>query len=348
MIRLGGDITDASTHFAQIGLAAILNDAGIDAVRLFWENGPSARAVVTWEGDADVGQIVKDHANRCCQKDSWVSQSEVVQTPTGAMRLGWFSPRITAATTTEESSEWVRLRRNKLDDLSLKPIDRAMIGALGEPAYWHRSSSINDKKFEPDRGATRWDMTTRKRGDNFVPHGLHKYADHFSNHFSKRPSQDIREGLSGSPLVDESDKGKHMPPLGFTSSPMDTATAWCMLWGISETTLVPRPKSDMATGGYSQTSGVHPRNRTRPNHVTLPVFQTPTSLTRWSAVLRSKVWDGVVAASDLSNLPAVMSAEVSKLGVHHAVRFATEVAESKGASERWLRGGVLVRIDDAE
>ena len=26
MIRLGGDITDASTHFAQIGLAAILNE----------------------------------------------------------------------------------------------------------------------------------------------------------------------------------------------------------------------------------------------------------------------------------------------------------------------------------
>lgn len=74
MIRLGGDITDASTHFAQIGLAAILNDAGIDAARLFWENGPSARAVVTWEGDADVGQIVKDHASRCCQEDSWVSQ----------------------------------------------------------------------------------------------------------------------------------------------------------------------------------------------------------------------------------------------------------------------------------
>ena len=345
MIRLGGDITDASTHFAQIGLAAILNDAGIDAVRLFWENGPSARAVVTWEGDADVGQIVKDHANRCCQKDSWVSQSEVVQTPTGAMRLGWFSPRITAATTTEESSEWVGRRRHKLDDLSLEPIDRAMIGALGEPAYWHRSSSTNDKKFEPDRGATRWDMVVRLRGDNFVPHGLCKYADFVS----KRPSQDIREGLSGSSLVDESDKGNHMTPLGFRNrSPMDTATAWCMLWGISETTLVPRPKSDTATGGYSQTAGVHPRNRTHPNHATLPVFQTPTSLTRWSAVLRSKVWDGVAAASDLSNLPVVMSAEVSKLGIHHAVRFATEVAGSKSAPERRLKGGALVRIDDAE
>ena len=65
MICLGGDITDASTHFAQVGLAAILNDAGIGAVRLFWVNGPSARAVVTWEGDADVGQIVRDHAIRC-------------------------------------------------------------------------------------------------------------------------------------------------------------------------------------------------------------------------------------------------------------------------------------------
>lgn len=350
MIRLGGDITDASTHFAQIGLAAILNDAGIDAVRLFWENGPSARAVVTWEGDADVGQIVKDHASRCCQKDSWVSQSEVVQTPKGEMRLGWFSPRITAATTTEESSEWVGRRRHKLDDLSLKPIDRAMIGALGEPAYWHRSSSTNDKKFEPDHGATRWDMTTRNSGKNFVPGGLYVYAKKVSE---RRALQEVVDGLTGESLVDEYDrdskKHKHTTPLGFRNrSRMDNATAWCMLWGISATTLVPRPKSDTASDGYSQTSGFHPRNRTHPSHVTLPVFQTPTSLTRWSAVLRSKVWDGVAAASDLSNLPVVMSAEVSKLGIHHAVRFATEVAGSKSAPERRLKGGALVRIDDAE
>ena len=343
MICLGGDITDASTHFAQVGLAAILNDAGIGAVRLFWENGPSARAVVTWEGDADVGQIVRDHAIRCCQKDSWVSLSVSVQW--AKKGLGLFSPRIAAATTTEESSEWVGLRRHKLDVLALKPIDRAMIGALGEPAYWHRSSSTNDKEFEPDRGATRWDMMARNRGDNFVPHGLHKYADLVS----ERPSQVVGEGLSGSSLVDESDKGKHMTPLGFRNrSPMDTATAWCMLWGVSATTLVPRPKSDTESDGYSQTSGFHPRNRTHPSHVTLPVFQTPTSLTRWSAVLRSKVWDGVAAASDLSNLPVVMSAEVSKLGIHHAVRFATEVAGSKSAPERRLKGGALVRIDDAE
>lgn len=348
MIRLGGDVTDASTHFAQIGLAAILNDAGIDAVRLFWENGPSARAVVTWEGDADVGQIVKDHASRCCQKDSWVSQSEVVQTPRGEMRLGWFSPRITAATTTEESSEWVGRRRHKLDDLSLKPIDRAMIGALGEPAYWRRSAGATGK-CEPDHGATRWDMVARWRGDNFVPHGLYKYA----GFVSKRSSQLVGDGLSGSSLVDEADDDSkeklHMTPLGFRNrSLMDNATAWCMLWGISATTLVPRPKSDTASKGFSQTSGVHPRNRTHPSHVTLPVFQTPTSLTRWSAVLRSKVWDGVVAALDLSIFPAAMAAEVSKLGIHHAVRFATEVVESEGAPEPRLKGGVLVRINDAE
>ena len=60
------------------------------------------------------------------------------------------------------------------------------------------------------------------------------------------------------------------------------------------------------------------------------------------------MWDGVAAASDLSNLPVVMSAEVSKLGMHNAVRFATEVAGSKSAPERRLKGGALVRIDDAE
>ena len=347
MIRLGGDITDASTHFAQIGLAAILNDAGIDAVRLFWENGPSARAVVTWEGDADVGQIVKDHASRCCQKDSWVSQSVSVQW--AKRSLGLFSPRVTSPKTTEESSEWVGLRRHKLDDLSLKPIDRAMIGALGEPAYWRRSAGATGK-CEPDRGATRWDMTTRNSGKNFVPGGLYVYAKKVSE---RRALQEVVDGLTGASLVDEYDKDskKHTTPLGFRNrSRMDNATAWCMLWGISATTLVPRPKSDTVSDGYSQTSGFHPRNHTHPEYitVTLPVFQTPTSLTRWSAVLRSKVWDGVAAASDLSNLPAAMAAEVGKLGVHHAVRFATEVAGSKKASERRLKGGNLVRIDDAE
>ena len=36
MIRLVGDITDASTHFAQVGLALIRQNAGVKNVRIFW------------------------------------------------------------------------------------------------------------------------------------------------------------------------------------------------------------------------------------------------------------------------------------------------------------------------
>lgn len=341
MIRLVGDITDASTHFAQVGLASILEDAGVEKVRFFWEDGPSARAVVMWDGDADVGQIVKDHATRCCQEDSWVSQSVPVQGAKKVTGLGLFSPRITPRKTQEESADWAERRRIALDTLPLTRVDRSMIGALGEPAYWHRTLVSGDKDLEPDRGASRWDMMARNRGDNFVPHGLRKYAAVVAD----RTPQAIVDGLTGDALVDESDKGKHMTPLGFRNrSPMDTATAWCMLWGISATTLVPRPASDTASKGMSQTSGADNRSKVHPTRLTLPVFRTPTSISRWSGVLRSRAWDSVVGMDNMSALSPVVLAQLNGMGVFHAIQFETEVAVSASTPERCLKGGVVVGI----
>ena len=115
MIRLVGDITDASTHFAQVGLALILQNAGVKNVRIFWEDGSSARAVVTWDGDTDVGQIVKDHAARCCQEGSWVSQSVIEASGKKPVEAGVFSPRVTPRKTVEDLAKWVTLRRTNID-----------------------------------------------------------------------------------------------------------------------------------------------------------------------------------------------------------------------------------------
>ena len=342
MIRLVGDITDASTHFAQVGLALILQNAGVKNVRIFWEDGSSARAVVTWDGDTDVGQIVKDHAARCCQEGSWVSQSVIEASGKKPVEAGVFSPRVTPRKTVEDLAKWVTLRRTNIDALPLDRLDMAMVGELGEPAYWHVSHKVAAKDVEPDRGATRWEMTIRLSGRNFVPDALLKYAGKLAD----REPKDILDGLVGNSLND--DFGTGTTPLGFKNrSAMDTATAWCMLWGIAATTLVPRSLADIPSRGFAQSSGAYPRNRVHPRYATLPVMSKPTSVCRWSGVLRSKTWDEIVQTGDVEDLSPVVMSQLVSWGVENGVRFEIEVAGSASAPERRLNGGSVFRIADA-
>ena len=60
---LCGGLDSALTHFAMIGLAGILEEAGATRVRLWWQDGPQAEPCLSWDG-LDAGEAVHDHASR--------------------------------------------------------------------------------------------------------------------------------------------------------------------------------------------------------------------------------------------------------------------------------------------
>ena len=92
MIRIAGQLEGAATHFAQYGLAAIMQEAGVRDVRLQWHEAAEAYASVTWTGDANPGELVVQHAQVRTAEDSWVQQVRA-HSGTG---MGLFSPRIKA------------------------------------------------------------------------------------------------------------------------------------------------------------------------------------------------------------------------------------------------------------
>lgn len=278
-LEVAGGIESALTHMAMIGVASILEEAGASYVRTYWQEGPAARAVVVWEGEP-LGSVVHAHARRHSRTDSWVQATLDHE----GRQTAVFSPRIKAASSLK-SWQVLTERRAEVLDGPLSMLDRRMIGALGEPAFW----LVTDKDVQPDRGASRWEMQVRERGDEFIGQRLAPLA--FS--VAARSPATIEAGIRGLQNVDELGKQgvasrtpTGLQPRGAT----DNALAWCALWGISATTLVPQAR-DM-----SQTAGVHRRTVTHPVVACLPVLDRPTTRAVWAGLFGSRMFDAVVRA----------------------------------------------------
>lgn len=312
---VGGSVSDALTHLAMVGTAAILQESGC-AVQMGWADGAAATARIWLPDGVDVGTCVQTHAARHSSDDSWVQHKHE---HLGAM-VGSFSPRIKAAVSRSTWETLIRVRTDGLSSGSLTWLDHAMIGALGEPAYW-----LAD---QPDLGASRWEMKTRNRGEEFVGHRLGPLA----RQVAARTPAHITAGLVGGVVDDGKNGASSRTATGLRSpGPTDTAVAWCALWGISQTTLVPQARA------MSQTSGSSPRNRVHPRAMALPVFARPVTLGRWRGVMASHQLDEVA----FGQKAASSHAWLKMAGVTALVVFPTEVVGSKSAPERRLLQGSL-------
>ncbi|WOQ16526.1 hypothetical protein [Raineyella sp. W15-4] len=347
-IEISGSVEVALTHFAMYGLGLILSDSGARRVRVWWADGPEARATVAWEGDSSAAEVLQRHAAKHHEDDSWVQATFKHKfEQKGAIKdtiIGLFSPRIPQAVSADAWQALEKCREKYLDDPSLTKLDRLMIGALGEPAHW----LCGGKDNQPDLGATRWEMKTRNRGEEFVQHRLAPLAHIVAG----RSLQQIDDGLTGTAILDE--LGKNSPGsrtgTGFSSpGPVDSALAWCALWGISLIPLVPQ------VGRMSQTAGTSPRRRVHPDHVALPVFTRPTSLDLWRAILASAIFDRAAfgqsqTGSDVADPRAadVASARATlrERGVAGLVRFPVRV-DNPNAPERSILWGVVDPLADS-
>lgn len=320
--RLGGAISNALTHFAGFGLAAILEDQGNSSLRMHWDEGTSPSLVITGVTADEVGAAVHNHA-ASIGEDHWILAQLDDARRQGA---SLFSPRIRSATGREEWETYSSQRRQYLTAV-LGRLDRSMLHGLGEPAHWHHTHKDN----QPDRGASRWEMKTRNRGEELVTHRLRPLLKAIRS----RSTEELAAGLSGNQLVDIEKKADSRTGTGFTKpGPVDAAVAWCALWGISWMPTVHQVHQ------MSQSPAVFPRTRVHPDRAALPILAKPVSFPLVRAVLRSRQLD--VAAFSPDDAEARTSRRwLSDRGVVGLARFRIHLGGSASAPERHLQDGTL-------
>ena len=328
-MRVGGSFTSALTSFAGLGMALMLEEAGIARVRLGWTDTAEPRLMISGEGVDDLGiaRIVHAHATRSATDDSWLEMS--FEEKPWSSGTAVFSPRIKEAQSDEEW-HYLQIRRSQgIDQVieeSRRWLDLDLLGALGEPAYWRFRRNHPD----PDQGASRWEMKTRNHGGEFVGDRLRSLARIVTGRIFER----VLEGINGNSTVDEAYRGKRSDEsrtsTGLTRPRFtDSALAWCGLWGLAAFPVVHRVRFPSATAGHVQTGR-------RSEELVVPVLIGRYSVERWRAVIVSSQ----VLAAVGADLTVRRNARqwLTRHGVRAVLHFPVQITDIK-VPERYLGDG---------
>ena len=320
VLQLPGVWTWAFDHLVGYCAAAIANTHGFE-VRLRWTDSLESHVElsgVSWEDLASaVHQHAVDHSD-----GSWIQADGQINEQSKAL----FSPRVPAMDA-EKQREWFQNREEHIDDLTSgwQSLDNAFIGALGIPSYWSHNPQGDPL---PDWGASRWEMKTRNRGEEFVGNRLRKLATAVAN----RTPSSVERGLRGQSSVDEvgANKPDSRTPTGLMPPrATDNAQAWCALWGLSLFSVIPMQYGASATTGH-----VGPPSE---GLFYLPLMTQWWPLGRLRTVLCSQQLKSMVDTVTQPNSSARRMASQWLLdrGVIFVAAFPIYRGGSKSAPERW-------------
>lgn len=331
--HLTGNVEVALSHLALCGLVSIADESTGTASRLWWTADQTPVPTVQTTLDASqLAAAVHAHAQRAADPASWLMRRETAGTRAGA---GLFTAR---AKVPADPGEWryhVEEIRAARRSMTVTRLDGQMLLGLGEPAWWRWERDAN----RPDEGASRWEMKTRNQGQEFLLHRLAPLAQTLA----QRTPQEIFDGLVGRSVVDETgmNASESRTATGLTTpGPVDSAVAWCALWGLAVAPPIPRKTA------ISRTPGVWPDERLHPTRAALPVFTHPVTVARFSQILLSEAFDTAGAAlsggdSD-AGLPISRGAAAAWLieqGVRAVVVFPVRKTGSASAPERQILSG---------
>jgi CRISPR-associated protein Csb3 len=330
------------SHMALYGLAAIVEDHGLQGVRLSWTGGMAPRPVLSTPQATPeaVGEIVRRHAARHDSLESWPRR----QIREGEQRA-LMSPRISVIASDED---WRSLQDRRhavldqlMDDRAL--LDLRLIAALGEPSYWRKNRKGDRLQ---DDGASRLEMQPRNQGSEFVGNRIRPLAAAVA----ARTAAAVADGLLGRGVRDEI--GKDQPtsrtPTGFAApGPTDNALAWCALWGISQFPIAQR------TSGFARTSGHIGRGTS--GYFYVPVWDGRWRTARHRTILASGKLAQFAATGLTPSDPARASDEdasnheaarlwLKKRGVTAVARFPVHRFGSDSAPERRAMRSELLKV----
>lgn len=318
------------THFLLYGAATIASSAAKE-VTLSWTGGMAPQPTLTGLEVRGLAELVHVHAQVRAMAGSWLA----ADLPHESGRA-LFSPRVKglpdAAWDAHQAARHVWLDTLASNDARE---DLRLIGALGEPSYWHR-----DRLNKPlqDDGASRLDMQPRNQGSEFVGTRLRALAAAVA----ARSVEAVEEGLSGAVVRDELRRRKAFSTtatnLRPTGGPTDAARAWVALWGLAQTAVAHRIATRSQTATHSGA---------RPGCFVVPVWNGQWTPARLRSVLSSDALASVAAAAASDGEPAALTQATSWLrarSVPALVVFPVGVFGSAKAPERRALGGRLVRL----
>lgn len=280
-VMQGADVRVLLWHMALYGLGAILEDAGVEDVRLSWTRGMQPRGAITATGLSRdvVDDIVREHAKQHVTQTSWLLRDVQLRDSKGKTSVrALMSPRLSTFGGRDVWQGVQAARHREIDQLSRSQalLDLRLVAALGEPCYWSRDRL---GKARQDDGASRLEMQPRNSGSEFVTSRLRKLA----KSVAAREQGRVTSGLAGVTKDDESERNKFdsRTPTGMASiGPTDNAVAWCALWGISQMPIASRVNKTVLTSG-------HIGGQSR-EWFYVPVWTKPWSSSRLRSILSSR------------------------------------------------------------
>ena len=351
-ITLAGDYRSALTHFALYGLAMLTEVHHPGAVTLGWSDEATPKAQLNLEGiDLEtVAEYVAQYSTQLASADSWVAVNNEYGSGKRKAIFSPFSPRIRGIDPQVNPDDWDNHQKARSDALDRLTLDSDLlslrwIAGLGEAAYWR----FSNKERRPDHGASRWEMKTRNKGEEFVQYRLRPLCIELS----KWSISDISSGITGITLRDTIGKNAidSRTSTGFTPpGPADVALTFAALLGIACFPVV--RKIDQ----LSVTPGAWPSDILHPDNMVLPIFAQKITPARLRAILRSQAFAeaveqvcgaeaGIVENNTASVLGSARSAVWLKdRGVRAVVRFPILLAGSPSAPERQVQYGTAVPL----
>lgn len=340
-ITIPVDIHDAFSHLFLVGLASIVE-----------EEQPGTYCSLRWEGTGenatlltsqpmqleDISACVLSHAQKYSKLLAMTSDGKYDgKTPHATM-----SPRLSNIT---EPEGWKSLQHDREAAIDgLQTIGECRyFGSLGQPSYWSGRVSGSSHALQSDYGASRWEMVTRNKGQEFIQGRLRKLSSIVAGFSVDR----IRRGITGEIVRDEcgnnkpdsrTSTGLHAP--GIT----DNARAWCALIGISAFPVSP------SVGQMRDATAAMFQISRKGAFAVLPVFSGTWTLQRFRSVVRNAalINAGIKAAmSDEPSARRVNDDWLAQRDVVACVLFRQFVSDNPSAPERWLERGTFVPVKES-
>ena len=346
-ITLAGDYRSALTHFAQYGLASLAEQYHPQGVTLGWSREAVPKAQITVKG-ADVHTIagyLHELAKQLSEPESWVMRDVIYGSGKDEKKFSPFSPRIRVIDPKKYPTDWrkhQKARHKSLDGLTANRdvLNLCWISGLGEAAYWR----FDRKDNRPDHGASRWEMKTRNKGEEFVQHRLRSMCVELTSWSAEK----ILSGLLGESLNDSLGKNKSdsRTSTGFaTPQPTDVALVFAALLGISVFPVIHQVHQ------LSVTPGAWPSDNLHPQKMVLPITNEHITLARLRTILRNRAYAQTVEQickpepekynSTTENVfDTAGSAEWFKArGMEAVVRFPVKTVRTKSNAYRFIQEG---------
>lgn len=335
MLQIDGEIDDLFSHMTLLGLAAILEDAGVPGVRLWWDE--DERAVLSGGGltALSAAELIHTHASERSSAESWLHDRFTFSNGKKSTTVSTVAPRTASP---EQPEDWQRLeaaREASLDKMTAL-LDHRLLAGLGYRSWWY----YRGKEQRADVGANIWEMRTRNRGTEFVADRLLPIA----NVVASWSVDDVWRGILGEKIDDTHGKNSldSRTPTGLSlPRPVDNARAWCALWALSLLPVAHLVDPSAAYPAYVPRRGVREDEL---HQLIMPVPNKPTSLSRMRAMLRSSQLITAVADREESSLLKRQAAWewMQQQGAAAILRFPVRYVGSTSAPERQALSGVRV------